>query len=115
MIRFIFGCAFILSLSFLAIPVYYGISSQKNVVTTTADATNNDSLSFEEIYALASDVATPSAEALNDIATAAGTGSGDTFSSGFQNADNPALADTPVAISSITEPETAIIGQENTN
>lgn len=113
MVRFIFGCAFVLSLSVLAVPVFYGISGQKNIVTTTADAGTNDSLSFEEIYELASDISAPSAESLNDIIPAAGAESGDVFSSGFQNAENPALADTPVT--AITEVETTDIAQENNN
>lgn len=93
-VRCIFGCATFLALSILVVPVYYGVSEQKEMMTVAAQAPqNDDSLSFEEIYEIASEGQKEDAISLNDITPAAGDQTEDSFSSGFQNQENPALAD----------------------
>jgi len=105
MVRFIFGCAFVLGLSILAIPVYYGVAENKATVTASAEDTGT-SLSFEEIYEVASEGQEIDASALNAIETAAGEGTKDAFSTGFTGAEDTALQDTPAPIETAIEDET---------
>ena len=111
MLRFIYGCMAVVILSFVAIPIYHGISTEKGDINVLADARSNaeGDLTFEEIYALASeDAATPTtAEGLNDMMPAAGDdASTDRFSSGFNGTQDSALADTPRPEAAPTNAET---------
>ncbi len=104
-VRCIFGCAVFLLLAIVAVPIYYGVSEQKAMITASTEATQaNDSLSFDDIYEIASEGKTMDAEALNEMAPAAGDGQEDGFSSGFQDMEHPALTDEPEEI--MTEEET---------
>lgn len=105
MVRFIFGCAFVLALTILATPIYYGVSQEKSLAKTpvTSGDVADVSLTFEEIYEIAGADRNLDPASLNDITPAAGNGAEDKFSSGFQNIENPALADTPEIIKSDKE------------
>ncbi|MCI5059503.1 MAG: hypothetical protein MRY79_00360 [Alphaproteobacteria bacterium] len=100
MIRFIYGCMAVIILSFVAIPIYHGVSTEKArlEVLASVDQEGDDSLSFEEIYEIASEGGV-SPEALNNIEAAAG---GDTepdkFTTGFSGRENSALADIEPAL-----------------
>jgi len=109
MVRFIFGCAFVLGLSILAIPVYYGVAENKATVTASAEDTNN-TLTFEEIYEVAGDNQAGGQEidpgALNAIEAAAGGQEKDAFTTGFTGVEDTALQDTPAPIEAMIEDET---------
>ena len=99
MVRFIYICMAIVIVSFIAVPIFSGVSKEharlQQVATT--DTQTDNTLSFKEIYALA-DEAQPNPEALNEIEPVAGADtSQDKFSTGFNNTENPALADMPSA------------------
>lgn len=111
MVRFIFGCAFVLGLSILAIPVYYGVAENKAAVTASAEGTGT-ALSFEEIYEVASEGQEMDATALNAIETAAGGQKEDAFTTGFTGTEDTALQDTPAPVE--MTPETVIEDETTT-
>lgn len=89
MIRLIYFCMAFVALSFIAVPVYYGISAEKEKLADQAEAQEvatfdkDNSLSFEEIYALAEETPRNPTD-LNSISTAAGgNNAANVFSSGF--------------------------------
>ena len=97
MVRFIYLCMTILVVSFIAVPVFNGVSDEHARLQEIAQNTEQaeDSLSFEQIYALADESENDPAN-LNNIMPAAGGNAGtDGFSNGFRGADDSALADTP--------------------
>ena len=99
MMRFIYFCMAFLVLSFVGVPIYNGVSEERAGLTQLAatDEAGDDSMSFEEIYALADEGQSADPASLNDISPAAGNGNtGDAFSRGFTNREDSALADTPV-------------------
>lgn len=99
MMRFIYVCMAFLLISFIGIPVYKGVSSEHEKLTTVAQADTDQgdgSLSFREIYALADESASENPAFLNDIMPAAGENAApDKFSGGFVVREDSALADTP--------------------
>lgn len=103
-VRFVFGCAFFLALSIIAIPVFYGVATNKEMVTASVMETQaEESLSFAEIYEIASEGQDIDPAALNAIMPAAGDEEPDGFSFGFANIGDAALADTAKEI--LTEGE----------
>jgi hypothetical protein len=105
MIRFIYACAAIVVLSFLVIPTYYGIAGERESIQETAaveTSTQDDSLTFEEIYEIAAEGQSDETS-LNQIAPAAGPGEpGDmaknVFSTGFSRTTYPGLEDDVLVI-----------------
>lgn len=109
MMRFIYFCMALLVLSFIGVPIYNGVSSEHEKITTlaTTETPSDDSLSFAEIYAQAEDTTLDNPAFLNDIMPAAGdNNSSDNFSSGFRNQEDSALAETPAAADIIEEEKT---------
>lgn len=104
MTRFIFFCMAIIALSFIAVPIFTGISKERKAMLNSeqANAEQTDTLDFDEIYELTN--AEPSAEDLNQIMPAAGGTAQDEFSSGFSGTVDSALADTAPA--PVTETQT---------
>jgi len=94
MVKIIFLSMAIFALSFIAAPIFHGVSKERNAILASNDfiSTQDDSLSFDEIYALA-DEGRDEAEFLNNIAPAA-SGQEDAFTSGFRGLENSALEDT---------------------
>ncbi len=98
MMRFIYVCMAFLLISFVGMPVYKGVSSEREKLTIVASAESNqdDPLSFSEIYALADESSSDNPAFLNNIMPAAGGDtSSDNFSNGFRGQEDSALADTP--------------------
>lgn len=93
MVRFVFGCAFFLGISILAVPIYYGVAQQRATMTASVETQDPDTVSFEEIYEVASEAQTLDASALNNISPAAGPEQPDEFSMGFRKIADPALAE----------------------
>jgi hypothetical protein len=97
MVRFIFGCAFFLALSVMAVPIYYGVASNKESLATSANVVEAEgTLTFDEIYDVAADTQEMDPAALNAIVPAAGADETEMFPSGFEKKQDPALADSPV-------------------
>jgi hypothetical protein len=99
MIRLIYLCMAFIAISFIAVPVYFGIADEKDKLAEQYKAQDiaktapEDSLTFEEIYALAEE-ASSNPEDLNNIATAAGGPPlNENFSSGFSMQTPTALKD----------------------
>jgi len=97
--RFIFICAGIFIGSLAALPVigvFQGISEERaNILAsneTKAPETQNDEITFAEIYAMAEE----SPQDLNEIEPAAGEIE-DSFTGGFSDTAHPALGQTPTA------------------
>lgn len=109
MMYFIYLCMAVFAISFIAVPVFIGISDEHDRIVETwqADISSNqiqnankedESLSFDEIYALARESDT-SPRSLSDISPAAGEDSNpDDFTDGFSRIEDPALADTSVEL-----------------
>ena len=112
MVRFIYLCAGILVVSLFAVPVYFGVSNERETLSLASNDEINqeESLSFQEIYALAEEGQNERGpDSLNNITPAAGTETApDSFSSGFNKKADSALADTTV------EPETPAEDQTTT-
>lgn len=112
MTKFIFFCMAIVALSFVAVPVFTGISNERDaLLLSEASTTNNDaSLSFEEIYEIAAENSAPndapSASDLNNIMPAAGGNEGDHFLSGFGNTEDSALENAPRTTNDVVIEET---------
>ncbi len=96
MIRFIFFCMILIVITFAAVPIFYGVTEQRQKLTQTATIEkNSDELTFDEIYALASEESITNPTALNAIESAAGEIVVlDKFSNGFSGKEDSALADT---------------------
>ena len=100
--KFIYLCAAILVLSFTAVPMFSGVSNERAQILASNEAVQttyeNTSISFEEMYAIASqgqeDNFDP--ETLNAITPAAGEGT-ENFPSGFSGRSDAALTDAPAA------------------
>ena len=95
MIRFIFLSIAFIAVSFTVAPIFSGISKQhKKLTQVAATDTKSDELTFDEIYALASETQTIDPAALNAIAPAAGEeAQEEKFSNGFLNKEDSALAE----------------------
>ena len=96
--HFIKLCVAVILLSFVAVPVYYGVSKEHDKIISSNSVENtaissNTALSFDDIYALARENEAPlTPEDLNNILPAAGEASlGDSFSSGFSETTQPNL------------------------
>lgn len=99
----------VVALSFVAVPVFTGISNEREaLLLSEASTTNNDDapLSFEEIYEIAAENNEPSASDLNNIMPAAGGNTRDQFSSGFGNEEDSALENAPRGNDNIVIEET---------
>lgn len=107
--RIIYFSMALLVFSFIAMPIYYGISEKHNeIINTEVTAIQDDSLSFEEIYSLADESYSTDPAFLNTIKPAAGNSAkNDQFSTGFRRKEDSALADTPVKIIEEVEEEQA--------
>ncbi len=105
MVKFIFFCMAFIALSFFVVPVFTGISNEREqILAANTPNTNEDqSLSFEEIYEIAAE-GTNNPANLNDIAPAAGNGTQDRFSSGFSNREDSALENNERVVIEVTEP-----------
>ena len=97
MTRFIFICMAFIALSFMAVPAYFGIQKEHAILMQNDTvAQNNQSLSFEEIYAMADEDLLSNPAFLNNIAPAAGNNDDapvqeDYFSTGFSGTADSAL------------------------
>ena len=101
MIKVIFACMAVLVFSFTVLPIFTGVSKEREAILASnvqpAEQVD-ESLSFEEIYALADEGnndATVDPASLNEITPAAG-GIEDGFSSGFSGVETKGLEDTPL-------------------
>lgn len=109
MTRFIFFCMAIVALSFVAVPVFTGISKEHNALLASTDSIipSNDTLSFEDIYEIAGSNEALDPASLNNIAPAAGESNNDAFSNGFGGTEDSALENSaPIIIEEVT-PEIA--------
>ena len=99
MTKFIFVCMAVLVFSFTVLPIMTDVSKERDALlasNTQTEEVADETLSFEEIYALADEGNTTStASALNAIAPAAGDNT-DEFSSGFSGVETKGLEDTPL-------------------
>ena len=105
MTRFIFFCMAIIALSFIAVPVFTGISKEHNALTTPTDTVilSDDTLSFEEIYEIAGSNTSFDPASLNNITPAAGGNNNDAFSNGFSGTEDSALENsTHIVIEEVT-------------
>lgn len=97
MLRFIFYSAVIIALSFSVAPIFFGISKERQKMTQISQNQSGDkTLSFEEIYDLASGGIINDPSQLNNIEPAAGENNiqtSDKFSDGFTQKLDPALSD----------------------
>jgi len=97
MIRFIFVSMAFIALSFTLVPMFAGISKehQKLAQANVIAEPSSDSLTFEEIYALAGEDSAVNPAALNAIEPAAGGQEAEIekFSTGFSKQAHPALAE----------------------
>jgi hypothetical protein len=93
MVKFIFFCMAVVVLSFVAVPVFTGISNERDQLLAVNDAptAEEQSLSFQEIYDIASDTSDLTPDQLNNITPAAGENQPDYFSSGFRGREDSAL------------------------
>lgn len=95
MVRFIFLSMAFIAVSFFAVPAYFGINEQhQNLIQTASIEPAADTLTFQEIYALADESLMADPSALNAIAPAAGDEQKpkETFSYGFSGKEDSALA-----------------------
>ncbi|MEM6810922.1 MAG: hypothetical protein AAF549_00465 [Pseudomonadota bacterium] len=96
MVRFIGLCFGVVLFSFAIIPVFSGISDEKDRLDAREIAAidSEDELTFEEIYEIASEIDT-SPEALANIAPAAGDeiieDETENFSAALKESNHPAL------------------------
>tara|TARA_B100000508_G_C11459576_1_gene278511 strand:+ start:1616 stop:1954 length:339 start_codon:yes stop_codon:yes gene_type:complete len=105
--KFIYLCAAILILSFTVVPMFTGVSNEREQILASNEATQaspeDTSMSFEEMYTIAAqgqgDNFDP--ESLNAITPAAGA---DSFPSGFSGQSDAALTDAPAPIEAMIEP-----------
>lgn len=95
--RFIYACMAVVILSIFAVPVFYGISNEREELmwVSEAQAAEEASLSFEEIYEIAGSGNSSSPESLNTLAPAAGPAAEESFKGGFTQEAPAALADIP--------------------
>lgn len=99
--KFIYFCAAVLIFSFTALPIFYGISNERNEILASnieQETTPTDnSISFKEMYAIASKGQGEALDpySLNDITPAAGQDSND-FPSSFSGISDAALTDDPI-------------------
>ena len=99
MLNFIYSCMAVMVLSFFIVPVFGGISNEYQTLEQSSQfaessISEDTSLSFEEIYALADEAAMRNPAFLNEIAPAAGDDIAapvEGFSSGFSSQGHPAL------------------------
>ena len=103
MTRFIFFCMAFVALSFIAVPVFTGISKERDAILASSKSSipAASPLSFEEIYEIAGADNTGDgfdASAFNDITPAAGGEISDQFSTGFSNREDSALENTALAL-----------------
>lgn len=100
MIKLIFAFMAIFVLSFTIVPIFSGVSNERDALLASAidanEAEDTPSLTFEEIYALADENApTIDPAALNAIMPAAGANT-EEFSSGFSGTETKGLEDSPI-------------------
>lgn len=97
MTKFIFFCMAIVALSFTAVPVFTGISKEREAIIISAAETEaqNATPSVENLTEVASQDVEFDAAQLNDIAPAAGNNRSDSFSSGFRRIEDSALENAP--------------------
>ena len=98
MVRFIYFCMAVLVFSFVAVPIFSGVSKEHEKLTAVdvANAPAEEELTLEEIYAFVDRSNEGNPVFLNSIATAAGgDAKEDVFTSGFRGQEDSALADTP--------------------
>ena len=97
MIRFIFVSMAFIALSFALVPMFAGINKehQKLAQANIIAEPSSDSLTFEEIYALAGEDNAVNPATLNAIEPAAGKQETkvEKFSTGFSKQAHPALAE----------------------
>lgn len=110
MTRFIFFCMAFIALSFVAVPVFTGISNERDAMLNAEETTvsSNDVLSFDALYEIAGADTEITPESLNNITPAAGSAraSHDSFSSGFSGRIDSALENVAQpSVESIIAPE----------
>ncbi|NCO03731.1 MAG: hypothetical protein GW903_06035 [Alphaproteobacteria bacterium] len=107
MIRIIYLSVAVLVFSFAILPILNDVSKERDAIIASnndAPTLENDTISFEEIYALADETIVDSDNPafLNNIAPAAGLDE-DEFTSGFRGLEDSALADTPAALDRLSQ------------
>ena len=97
MLNFIYVCMLVMVLSFFVVPVFGGISTEYDLLEQTSQLSEvsisqDTSLSFDEISAIADEAIMSDPAFLNQIAPAAGDDvQVDGFTSGFSSQAHPAL------------------------
>jgi hypothetical protein len=102
--KFIYLCAAVLLLSFTVVPMFTGVSKERAVILASSETSTtpvqDQSLSFEEIYAIAAQGQENQFDpaSLNAITPAAGEVMQEGFPSGFSGISDAALTDAPTKI-----------------